>query len=43
VLGLTDVYAAGDLTQFPLKQGGTAAQQADAAASSIAADAGARR
>jgi sulfide:quinone oxidoreductase len=41
VLGLTDVYAAGDLTQFPLKQGGTAAQQADAVASSIAADAGA--
>jgi sulfide:quinone oxidoreductase len=41
VLGLTDVYAAGDLTQFALKQGGTATQQADAAASSIAADAGA--
>lgn len=41
VIGLTDVYAAGDLTQFPLKQGGTATQQADAAASSIAADAGA--
>jgi sulfide:quinone oxidoreductase len=41
VLGLNDVYAAGDLTQFPLKQGGIAAQQADAAASSIAADAGA--
>jgi sulfide:quinone oxidoreductase len=41
VLGLNDVYAAGDLTQFPLKQGGTATQQADAAASSIAADAGA--
>ena len=41
VRGLTDVYAAGDLTQFPLKQGGIAAQQADAAASSIAADAGA--
>src|SRR6266571_1275745 len=41
VLGLTDVYAAGDLSQFPLKQGGTATQQADAAASSIAADAGA--
>jgi sulfide:quinone oxidoreductase len=41
VLGLTDLYAAGDLTQFPLKQGGTATQQADAAASSIAADAGA--
>jgi sulfide:quinone oxidoreductase len=41
VSGLTDVYAAGDLTQFPLKQGGIAAQQADAAASSIAAGAGA--
>jgi sulfide:quinone oxidoreductase len=41
VLGLTDIYAAGDLTQFPLKQGGIATQQADAAASSIAADAGA--
>jgi sulfide:quinone oxidoreductase len=41
VLGLTDVYAAGDLSHFPLKQGGTATQQADAAASSIAADAGA--
>jgi sulfide:quinone oxidoreductase len=41
VLGLTDVYAAGDLTQFPVKQGGIAAQQADAVASSIAADAGA--
>jgi sulfide:quinone oxidoreductase len=42
VLGLTDVYAAGDLTQFPIKQGGIATQQADAVASSIAADAGAR-
>jgi sulfide:quinone oxidoreductase len=42
VLGLTDVYAAGDLTQFPVKQGGIATQQADAVASSIAADAGAR-
>jgi sulfide:quinone oxidoreductase len=41
LLGLTDVYAAGDLTQFPLKPGGIATQQADAAASSIAADAGA--
>lgn len=41
VLGLTDVYAAGDLTQFPVKQGGIAAAQADAAASAIAADAGA--
>jgi len=36
-----DVYAAGDLTQFPLKQGGIAAQQADAAAAAIAAQAGA--
>ena len=42
VLGLTDVYAVGDLTQFPIKQGGIATQQADAVASSIAADAGAR-
>jgi sulfide:quinone oxidoreductase len=42
VLGLSDVYAAGDLTQFPIKQGGIATQQADAVASSIAADAGAR-
>ena len=41
VLGLNDVYAAGDLTQFPIKQGGLAAQQAEAVASSIAADAGA--
>ena len=41
VLGLTDVYAAGDLTQFPVKQGGIAAAQADSAASAIAADAGA--
>jgi sulfide:quinone oxidoreductase len=41
VLGLNDVYAAGDLTTLPIKQGGLAAQQADAAASAIAADAGA--
>jgi sulfide:quinone oxidoreductase len=41
VLGLTDVYAAGDLTQSSIKQGGLAAQQADSAASAIAADAGA--
>jgi sulfide:quinone oxidoreductase len=40
VLGLTDVYAVGDMTQFPVKQGGIATQQADAAASAIAADAG---
>ena len=36
-----DVYAAGDATQFPLKQGGIAAQQADVAATGIAALAGA--
>jgi sulfide:quinone oxidoreductase len=41
VFELSDVYAAGDLTQFPLKQGGVATQQADTAAASIAADAGA--
>src|SRR5262249_19740686 len=36
-----DVYAAGDMTLFPLKQGGIAAQQADATAAAIAAAAGA--
>jgi sulfide:quinone oxidoreductase len=41
VPGLVDVYAAGDMTAFPLKQGGIAAQQADAAAEAIAAQAGA--
>jgi sulfide:quinone oxidoreductase len=39
--GLTDVYAAGDLTQSSIKQGGVAAQEADAVAEAIAADAGA--
>jgi sulfide:quinone oxidoreductase len=39
--GLDDVYAAGDITTFPVKQGGIAAQQADAAAAAIAASAGA--
>jgi sulfide:quinone oxidoreductase len=39
--GLDDVYAAGDGTTFPIKQGGLAAQQADAAAQKIAAAAGA--
>jgi sulfide:quinone oxidoreductase len=34
------VYAAGDATWYPLKLGGVAAQQADAAAAAIAADAG---
>lgn len=41
VPGLEDVYAAGDLTQVPIKQGGIAAQQADAVADAIAADTGA--
>jgi sulfide:quinone oxidoreductase len=41
VVGLERVWAAGDGTAFPIKQGGLAAQQADAAASSIAALAGA--
>jgi sulfide:quinone oxidoreductase len=36
-----DVYAAGDGTWFPLKQGGLACQQADAAAEMIAVHAGA--
>jgi sulfide:quinone oxidoreductase len=39
--GFDNVYAAGDLTNFPIKQGGLAAQQAEAAASAIAASAGA--
>jgi sulfide:quinone oxidoreductase len=37
VQGLTGVFAAGDATTFPLKQGGIAAQQAEAAAESVAA------
>jgi sulfide:quinone oxidoreductase len=41
VHGLADVFAAGDITSFPVKQGGIAAQQADAAAEMIAANAGA--
>jgi sulfide:quinone oxidoreductase len=38
--GMADVYAAGDGTNFPLKQGGIACQQADAAAEHIAREAG---
>jgi sulfide:quinone oxidoreductase len=34
--GEANVYAAGDATTFPIKQGGIAAQQADAVATSIA-------
>jgi sulfide:quinone oxidoreductase len=41
VPGLDDVYAAGDATDFPIKQGGLAAQQADAVAEAIAASLGA--
>jgi sulfide:quinone oxidoreductase len=40
VTGEDDLYAAGDLTSFPVKQGGIAAQQADAAAEAMAARAG---
>jgi sulfide:quinone oxidoreductase len=36
VRGIDDVYAAGDGTQFPLKQGGVATQQADIVAAGIA-------
>jgi sulfide:quinone oxidoreductase len=41
VRGLEGVYAVGDCVDFPLKQGGLAAQQADVVAAVIAADAGA--
>jgi len=34
--GLTNVFAAGDATDFPIKHGGIAAQQADVAAQTIA-------
>ena len=40
VIGTSDVYAAGDITTFTVKQGGIAAQQAEAAAESIAAASG---
>jgi sulfide:quinone oxidoreductase len=41
VPGADDVYAAGDVTAWPMKQGGLAAQQADAVAEYVAAWAGA--
>ncbi|HSN34611.1 MAG TPA: FAD-dependent oxidoreductase, partial [Ideonella sp.] len=41
VHGVADVYAAGDATDQPIKQGGLATQQADAIAETIAARAGA--
>ncbi len=42
VVGASGVYAAGDATTFPIKQGGLATQQADAAAEAVAADLGLR-
>jgi sulfide:quinone oxidoreductase len=41
VPGAADVWAAGDATTFPLKQGGLATQQADAVAEALAAQLGA--
>jgi sulfide:quinone oxidoreductase len=41
VHGVADVYAAGDITSFPVKHGGLATQQALVAAEMIAAQAGA--
>jgi sulfide:quinone oxidoreductase len=41
VIGEPAVYAAGEVTSFPLRQGGLATQQADAAAEAIAAACGA--
>ncbi len=41
VVGAEGVFAVGDVTGFPVKQGGIATQQADAAAEAIAAAAGA--
>jgi sulfide:quinone oxidoreductase len=40
VEGRPNIYAAGDMTSFPVKQGGIAAQQADRAAAEIAASLG---
>lgn len=40
VPGAPHVYAVGDVTSFPVKQGGIATQQADVAAESIAAELG---
>jgi sulfide:quinone oxidoreductase len=40
VLNRERIYAAGDTTSFPVKQGGIAAQQADVAAEAIAAELG---
>jgi sulfide:quinone oxidoreductase len=40
VAGLSHTFAVGDVTDFPVKQGGIATQQADVAAAAIAADLG---
>lgn len=40
VRGMQSVYAVGDVTSFPVKQGGIATQQADVAAEAIAAELG---
>ncbi|HEV2790181.1 MAG TPA: FAD-dependent oxidoreductase [Solirubrobacterales bacterium] len=40
VAGLEGAFAVGDVTSFPVKQGGIATQQADVAAETIAADLG---
>jgi sulfide:quinone oxidoreductase len=40
IAGLSHAFAVGDVTNFPVKQGGIATQQADVAAEAIAADLG---
>ena len=40
VRGMQHAFAAGDVTSFPVKQGGLATQQADVVAEAIAADLG---
>jgi len=40
VVGVANAYAVGDVTNFPVKQGGIATQQADVAAEAIAAELG---
>lgn len=40
VAGLANTFAVGDVTNFPIKQGGIATQQADVAAEAIAAELG---
>jgi sulfide:quinone oxidoreductase len=41
VRGIPDVFAAGDVTSYPVKQGGLATQQADTIAETLAAELGA--